>query len=121
MLVRYLEEAAMPFGVTVGDRPNGQQAFMRPLGAGQTVFQFWSAPAQELGLPLLGRVYEDGLTVRHEDLNQLESELSALESRWAAMPLDCEPPLQWSSTDIDGRTERGTISLRDHLRERAAF
>ena len=69
----------MPFSVIVGNRPNGQQAFTRPLARDTSFLTFWSAPARELSLPLMGRIYDEGLTVSDGDLDKLASELSRLE------------------------------------------
>jgi hypothetical protein len=50
-----------------------------PLGADGDVFDWFHAPATELGLKLLGRLYHHGLNIGADDLRILEAEVAALE------------------------------------------
>ena len=111
----------MPFSISVHHPGDGRSLYVNAFGAGAVVHRFWHRPANELGLPLLGHLYEDGVEATGAELAQLASELSVLESHWHELNLDMEPPLDYSITHADGRTENGTITIRAHLHERAAY
>ena len=106
----------MSFSISVHRQSDGREVYTNPLGAGHIVHQFWHAPAAELGLPLLGSLYNEGVTATGAELSQLESELSTLEARWAELQLDLEPPLHWTAGE-----QSGTIAMRTHLQQRAGY
>lgn len=95
--------------------------YENPLGAGGTVFELWHVPARELGLPLLGSVYHDGLHVEGEHLAALSRELDALEGFWAATDFSMPRPHQASIIHPDGRHEEWSVPLAEHLRERLGY
>jgi hypothetical protein len=45
--------------------------YENPLGADGTVFELWNVPAHEIGLPLVGAIYDNGLRVAGADLDCL--------------------------------------------------
>ena len=75
--------------------------YENPLGAGGTVFDWWHKPAHEIGLPLVGAIYNEGLRVTDADLDRLSRELDALERFWDGADLSQE--------------------LRDHLQESLGY
>ena len=97
------------------------ELYAEPLGAGGTVYRWWHVPAHQLGLPLLRRIYPDGLVVSGGDLDGLASELDALEAHWRGSTWEQEPPLPWSAHDEGGGTTEGHIPFRDHLLERLGY
>ena len=114
-----------------GDDPSALDAWLaecragelyeNPLGADGTVYRWWYLPARQLGLPLLGRLYHDGLEVYGGDLDRLGSELDALERRWQTSGWEQEPPVHWMAYSDDfGKTE-GDVAFKDHLVKRAGY
>lgn len=63
------------------------------LGGDGTVFEYWYAPAKRLGLPLLTKIYHEGLSISAtEGLEQLSKELHTLEAHWHTLKLPEWPP-----------------------------
>jgi len=56
--------------------------FDAPLGSNGAIHSDWSRPAAELGLPLLARMYADGLDVSGQELMTLREEVDALTRHW---------------------------------------
>ena len=83
--------------------------YENPLGADGTVFNLWHVPAHELGLPLVGSIYQSGLRVQGPQLAELSRELDALEAFWAATDFSQATPLTAST-----RPPRNGPSIR-HL------
>jgi hypothetical protein len=97
------------------------ELYSNPLGADDTVYRWWFLPSQRLSLPLLSRVYPNGLEISDGDLDQLAVELDVLEREWLNSGLKSERPLNWIAVGHDGCRIKGQITLADHLRERAGY
>jgi len=64
-----------------------------PLGAVGTVGEYWCTPAKRLGLFLLAKISDEGLSVStSEELEQLSKELDTLETHWHTLTLPEWPP-----------------------------
>ena len=72
--------------------------FDAPLGSGGSISTYWSHAATELGLPLLARLYRDGLELSGSDLTTLRNEVDALVRHW----LDTVDPSETMTYSIDG-------------------
>jgi hypothetical protein len=92
--------------------------YENPLGADGTVFNLWHVPAHELGLPLLGSIYQNGLRVEGAQLAELSRELDALEAFWAGVDFSRATPLSASTIRPGGVEEFRLVPLEQHLRER---
>jgi hypothetical protein len=56
-----------------------------PLASWDALYQYWTAPAQRLGLevvPNFSHVFDSGLRVEGEDLGRLRSDIVALQRYW---------------------------------------
>ncbi|HEY3418777.1 MAG TPA: hypothetical protein VGM23_18025 [Armatimonadota bacterium] len=82
--------------------------YENPLGAGDTIHRYWSAPAETLGLPIIARLYNDGLVVLPPQFQQLDDELIRLEQYWET--------LDWSQ-----EAQGGNPPFSSHLREHAGY
>jgi hypothetical protein len=84
--------------------------YWEPLGAGGTVYRFWSTIASQLGLPMLTSLYQHGLHLETlNQLAQLEHELDDLQTYWDTHELRDEP-----TSGIYGQE-------KEHLRERMGY
>ena len=64
-----------------------------PLGADSTVYKFWSSIADQVGLPMIASIYNQGLSIKDpEELDRLERELNELESYWKSHHLEDPNP-----------------------------
>ncbi|MEV0424065.1 hypothetical protein [Streptosporangium canum] len=60
----------------------GQELYEAALGSHGAIRHYWVKPAQLLGLPLLSLLPGEDLTVRHEELAALSTELQTLVKHW---------------------------------------
>jgi hypothetical protein len=95
--------------------------YENPLGADGTVFELWNVPAHEIGLPLVGAIYNDGLRVAGEDLDRLSRELDALERFWDDADFSQAGSMNQHIIHADGSQESRAIPLRDDLQERLGY
>jgi hypothetical protein len=87
-----------------------------PVGGDGEFFNFWHAPAHELGLELLGRVYHHGLEVEDDALDDLAEELASLQAYWLTFEgVDEHDSVAIHGTDGVERSQ----PFRDYLLERA--
>lgn len=96
-----------------------RELYSNPFGFDGQVFKFWHSPAHELGLQLIGRVYNDGLSISGDDLQKLADELRQLERHWLKMNLETESPVKCLVYDPDGTVQEKLIAFKDDLHERA--
>jgi hypothetical protein len=92
--------------------------YEKPLGSDGTVFDLWHVPAHELGLPLLGSIYQDGLRVEGPQLTDLSRELEAF---WARADFSRAAPRSAPTIHPDGVEEVRLAPLEEHLRERLGY
>ncbi len=75
-------------------RDGAECLYDQPLGSEAAVGQFWSAPAAELGLPLLAAVYEygfhHGIRWSGEQISAVAAEVDRLEAHWSASGLSAD-------------------------------
>jgi hypothetical protein len=95
--------------------------YENPLGADGTVFEWWHVPAQEIGFPLVGAIYNNGIRVAGADLNRLIRELEMLERFWDRANFSEAGSLNHHITYADGSQEERLVPLRDHLQERLGY
>jgi hypothetical protein len=95
--------------------------YENPLGADGTVFELWNVPAHEIGLPLVGAIYDNGLRVAGADLDCLSRELEALERFWDRADFSQAGSLNHHITYPDGSQEVRVVPLQDHLQERLCY
>lgn len=73
-------------------RDGAKPLYDEPLGGEGPVREFWSAPAAQLGLPLLAAVYEHGFYLgicwHGDQLDAAEAEVARLEEFWQGAGLD---------------------------------
>jgi hypothetical protein len=69
----------------------GEPLYEQPLGSESAVREWWSEPAEALGLPLLAAIYEYGFYHGNRwagrDLKQMRRELARLELHWSSAGL----------------------------------
>lgn len=94
--------------------------YENPLGADGTIFELWHVPAAELGLPLVGSIYNNRLRVEGAQLPELSRELDALEAFWDRTDFSGTPPLKYH-TILPGFEEIRLVPLREHLQERLGY
>jgi hypothetical protein len=95
--------------------------YQNPLGADGTVFEFWNVPAHEIGLPLVGAIYNNGLRVAGADLDHLSRELEALERFWDGADFSQAGSINHHIIHADGSKEVRVVPLRDDLQERLGY
>lgn len=103
------------------DECQARWVYVNPLGAGGTVFEWWHDPAIELGLPLLGSVYQDGLEVEGERLAELGRELDALERYWDEADFSRAMAVTLPSRLPDGTQDIRVVPQEQDLRERLGY
>ena len=68
--------------------------FSEPLGSESVIREFWSHPAERLGLPLLASIYDEGFyearVWQGDDLNVLEREIASLRQHWSTLGLPAQ-------------------------------
>lgn len=65
--------------------------FEAPIASDRLFYLYYAAIASELGLPLLTRTYEQGLTLSAEDdLRQLLHEVECIEAEWHQRDLQAQ-------------------------------
>jgi hypothetical protein len=92
--------------------------FDEALGAGATIFDYWSTPASQLGLRLLARMYDDGLRISGAELDELARELDVLERHWSTLRLDREGTTTIHEQRADGSWVTTQIPFEADLHER---
>jgi hypothetical protein len=72
-------------------REDANPLFEESLGSESAVREFWSSPAEKLGLVLFSSIYDEGFHRgnfwRAEQLDQVVNELGLLENYWRESPL----------------------------------
>lgn len=97
------------------EETSGLTLYEEPFGGDGTVFQYWSKPAAELGLPMLTEVYMHGLRAEADDLVRLRDEVVRLEEHWCTF-VDLEASMTYRIGDHDL-----SVPLLVHLYERASY
>jgi len=90
----------MGFNVWVYSRADQDIVYNKPLGSDGTVYLRWYQPAHRLGLPLIGSIYHDGLSVEGPQMAALSQELDILETFWDRAFIRTGP-LDFATTDVD--------------------
>ena len=84
--------------------------FDAPLGSEGILGDYWSRVAQEINLPLIGSIYDEGLQLAHTEIPELESELEKLEDYWDRNSLE----------DVE-KYDSAEDSIKADLRERLGY
>jgi hypothetical protein len=101
--------------------PAPKSLYENPIGAGDTIYRFWSTPAFQMKLPLLAQMYKEGLKVSGSDLNRLNAELEQLENYWKSTDLEAESSMKGTIYNSDATKERFEQPIVKHLKERAQY
>lgn len=77
--------------ISVHREAGAESLFDEPLGSESAVREFWSEPAEALGLPLLAAIYEHGFYHGNRwsgpQIRQVLDEVALLEKHWASLGL----------------------------------
>lgn len=86
-----------------------------PLGAGAVVYEYWSKVAHHLHLPLIGAIYNEGLSLYASELSGLEIEMEKIERYWEENELAGVETFEW-----DQNSAKKSLKERlNYLREAA--
>lgn len=105
----------MSYTISVEDA-RGRDIYTNAFGGGGTVFQYWSTPAKQLGLPLIAAIYNEACTWSGHDLQRIVRELVVLEAYWEHEGYEGHEPYT-SMGSASGVTN--VMSTLEHLQERA--
>jgi hypothetical protein len=93
-----------------------------PLDAGAIIYEYWSKISNELGLPLISSIYNDGLILNHSEVPKLEAEMEKIEQYWEENQLMGVEKFEWTQSsakkDLKERLnylrEAADIAKRNH-------